>query len=300
MAGFRHRCRLLVPPAADGPDDRRLRRARCRSPVAPGRSGQRDPALATTFAGKERRRRRSERDDHEQMEAQRHDQRQADNTVGRLLLEALRDHKRSQSARRPSAGRRNPGRSPLGRSHRRETSSTPISQARAAPASRRRRRWDLGKTGAPGAFTLINLDNTDTTRNDRREHARLTGSSRGTTSTSRSADISPTRARKWNKQLDPGRTGPRATATDLLFSRLRPADRPGIERRVPHHRLGRPSNLTLTQASGTSGTPSPATSQQGDLGGARRFIPARTIPEIPDLGVLLRRPRRLTRRKTRP
>ena len=103
----------------------------------------------------------------------------------------------------------------------------------------------LGKTGAPGAFTLIDLDNTDTT---------------GTVGASTLADwivkgydkylaarpvlLRP--GREVEQQLDPGCDAGALRHRPALPG-LRHPDRPGIERRVPRHRLGR---FHLTDAAG--------------------------------------------------
>ena len=136
-----------------------------------------------------------------------------------------------------SADRRRPDR---GRSSRRSpsTSCTRISPGRAARASTRHQTTlPLGKTGAPGAFELINLEPGPDERHRRSEHARdwiPNGYSKYLPLGGYFSDPGA----KFNGIAVPERAQ-RADRHRPALPRLRHARRQWLERRVPRDRLGR-------------------------------------------------------------
>ena len=107
----------------------------------------------------------------------------------------------------------------------------------------------LGKTGAPGAFALLNLI-VDTPAPSARAPS-PSGSARGTTRTFRSATTSPTPALRSTTRSS--RTLCRAATAPICSSPSTTCCRVRRERRVPHRRVGR-LPPAASQASGTDGS----------------------------------------------
>ncbi len=96
----------------------------------------------------------------------------------------------------------------------------------------------LGKTGAPGAFDLINLNQDQTNWHRRREHARRLDPERLYSAVPPARRLLLRPGRKVQREPVPGRPR-RASRHRPPLSRLRHIDRLGIERDLSRDRLGR-------------------------------------------------------------